>query len=311
MLTKLIALPSSGIIAGVTAATVATWKALLATVPELPVINSTYVPCDNCYENGTAHRGVNHTRNVENPELYAVHPYRLATVAHGDADALAKAEAAFRVMRFQGDNGWNQVAMDAALLGNAAAAQSYVIARANTKPAAGYRFPVFAPHEQDYEPSSDHFSVFSNALQYMLIQRVDGVGGDDGDDVLLLPAWPCEWDVEFKVHAPHNAVVTGSLENGTLTYSVEPSERKAHVRAAKCQPPATPMDCKLFGCTCQGFADYFGAIAGRGWGCSPISAGPAWWSTHQCNAKISSGKYCDGPACTLPGHAPCNPKEEA
>ena len=311
VLTKLIALPSSGTIAGVTAATVATWKALLATVPELPVINSTYVPCDNCYENGTAHRGVNHTRNVENPELYAVHPYRLATVAHGDADALAKAEAAFKVMRFQGDNGWNQVAMDAALLGNAAAAQSYVIARANTKPAAGYRFPVFAPHEQDYEPSSDHFSVFSNALQYMLIQRVDGVGGDDGDDVLLLPAWPCEWDVEFKVHAPHNAVVTGSLENGTLTYSVEPSERKAHVRAAKCQPPATPMDCKLFGCTCQGFADYFGAIAGQGWGCSPIAAGPAWWSAHHCNAKISSGKYCDGPACTLPGHAPCNPKELA
>ena len=110
-----------------------------------------------------------------------------------------------------------------------------VVARAKTKPAAGYRFPVFAPHEQDYEPSGDHFAVFSNALQYMLIQRVDGEGTEDGDDVLLLPAWPCEWDVEFKVHAPRNAVVTGSLKNGTLAYSVVPGDRQAHVRAAKCQ----------------------------------------------------------------------------
>ena len=224
-----------GSVAGVTTAAVATWKALLAIVPALPVINGTYAPCSNCYENGTAHRGANHTSNVENPELYAVHPYRLATAARGDADALAKARAAFKAMRFKGDSGWNQVAMDAALMGNAADARKYVVARAKTKPAAGYRFPVFAPHEQDYEPSGDHFAVFSNALQYMLIQRVDGEGTEDGDDVLLLPAWPCEWDVEFKVHAPRNAVVTGSLKNGTLAYSVVPGDRQAHVRAAKCQ----------------------------------------------------------------------------
>jgi len=76
--------------------------------------------------------------------------------------------------------------MDAALLGDADEAARFVVARAKTSPAAGYRFPTFAPHEQDYEPSADHFAVFSNALQYMLIQRAD----DAQDSVLLLPAWP-------------------------------------------------------------------------------------------------------------------------
>lgn len=46
-----------------------------------------------------------------------------------------------------------------ALLGNATNAATYVLGRANTAPAKGYRFPTMAPHEQDYEPSSDHFSV--------------------------------------------------------------------------------------------------------------------------------------------------------
>ena len=30
-----------------------------------------------------------------------------------------------------------------------------------------------APHEQDYEPSSDHFSVMQNAFHYMLIAPAD------------------------------------------------------------------------------------------------------------------------------------------
>lgn len=60
-------------------------------------------------------------------------------------------------------------------------------------PAQGYRFPAYAPHEQDFEPSSDHLSISQNALTYMLIQHVDDINGS----VILLPAWPCDWDVEF------------------------------------------------------------------------------------------------------------------
>ena len=241
VLAKLIGLPTDGSLSGVTAGAVAGWTAILKRVPELPSIGGAFVPCDDCVLGGV-HPGVNHTSNVENPELYSVHPYRLATVAREDNASLAKAKAAFNSIQFKSDIGWNQNAMDAALLGDAAAARVYVVNRAQTPPAAGYRFPAFAPHEQDYEPSSDHFAVFQNALQYMLVQRVDGVGGAQ-DDVVLLPAWPCEWDVEFKLAIPRNAVVTGSLVKGKLTWEVAPHARAAHVVAHACQmtPPPPPL----------------------------------------------------------------------
>lgn len=92
--------------------------------------------------------GCHHTSNSENAELYCLHPYRVASVARGDAVALSLARVAFQDRTNRGDSGWNQVAMDAALIGNASEAAGYVLARAATPPAKGYRFPTFAPHEQ-------------------------------------------------------------------------------------------------------------------------------------------------------------------
>ena len=43
--------------------------------------------------------------------------------------------------------------LNAALLGRAQRAASMTLERALTPPATGYRFPAFAPHFQDYEPS--------------------------------------------------------------------------------------------------------------------------------------------------------------
>ena len=66
-------------------------------------------------------------------------------------------------------------------------------------------------HEFDYEPSSDHMANMVNALDYMLMQTnpVDG-------KVSMFPAWPCDWDVEFKLHAAGGGVVEGKLEGGEL-----------------------------------------------------------------------------------------------
>jgi hypothetical protein len=87
------------------------------------------------------------------------------------------------------------------------------------------------PHFQDYEPSADHLGIFSGAVINMLLLPADDAVGS----ALLLPAWPCEWDVQFKLAAPNQAVVTGSLKSGVLTWSVEPANRKAFVTAAPCQ----------------------------------------------------------------------------
>ena len=51
-----------------------------------------------------------------------------------------------------------------------------VVQRAHTAPAKGYRFQGFAPHEQDYQPSADHFANMNAGLQLMLMQPGDGAG---------------------------------------------------------------------------------------------------------------------------------------
>lgn len=218
----------------------AAWAKLKARVPPLPVINGSYWACDDCTIGGSG-PGQHKTSNGENADLYAVHPYRRATVGRGDLAALKLAIAAYDKRMDTADRGWNQNAMDAALLGLASDAAKFVVRRASTPPAQGYRFPAFAPHEQDYEPSADHFAVFSNALQYMLIQRVD----DEHDSVLLLPAWPCSWNVNFTVSAPRLTTVTGSVVGGRLSFTVTPQSRTSAVRVARCQeisptPPPSP-----------------------------------------------------------------------
>jgi hypothetical protein len=60
-------------------------------------------------------------------------------------------------------------------------------------------------------------------LQEMLIQCY-------GRQILLLPAWPAEWDVDFKLHAPYNTVVEGRYAGGKLVeLRVTPQERAADV----------------------------------------------------------------------------------
>ena len=61
----------------------------------------------------------------------------------------------------------------------------------------------------DWVPDGDHASVLMLALQRMLLQT-------DGDRILLFPAWPKEWDVDFKLHAPMNTTIEGTLRKGNL-----------------------------------------------------------------------------------------------
>jgi hypothetical protein len=232
VLERVLALPTSALQPVVPTATLMLWKEFKTQVPPLPGLSAGQLsPCEACPK-GTA--------NVENPELYAVHPYRIFTKAKnfsaeagGSASAyssLDPAIKAFDAEKFKGDAGWNQNAMDAALLGLTGRAQAFVLARALTPPAKGYRFPAFMPHEQDYPPSSDHLGVFNAALTYMLLQPVD----DAAQTVLLLPSWPCGWDVSFKLHAPLATTITGHLVNGTLQFDVTPAARKADVKVAPC-----------------------------------------------------------------------------
>ena len=59
------------------------------------------------------------------------------------------------------------------------------------------------------------------AFQAMLFQT-------DGQKLFLLPAWPRDWNVEFKLHAPLQTVVEGVYRDGKLVQlRVTPASRRA------------------------------------------------------------------------------------
>jgi hypothetical protein len=64
-------------------------------------------------------------------------------------------------------------------------------------------------------------------LQAMLLQT-------DGRKIFLLPAWPKQWDVEFKLHAPQQTIVEGVYRDGKIqSLRVTPESRRADVEIVK------------------------------------------------------------------------------
>lgn len=158
--------------------------------------------------------------NSENPELYAVFPYRLFGVGKPDLEV---GRDTFEHRMVQGTGGWRQDAIQAACLGLAKTAAQYTLHNLTTHHP-GSRFPAFWGPNFDWIPDQDHGSVGMMALQTMLMQA-------DGDRILLFPAWPQEWDVEFKLHAPHQTTVEGVYRAGRLErLRVTPAERAQDVQ---------------------------------------------------------------------------------
>ena len=154
-------------------------------------------------------------QNSENPELYAIFPYRLFGVRKPD---LEMARLTFGNREVKGNSGWQQDDTQAAFLGLAAEARQRVASRfASTNP--GSRFPAFWGPNFDWIPDQDHGCNGVMALQTMLLQW-------DGAKMLIFPAWPKAWDVEFRLHAPMSTTVEGVYRGGKLErLTVTPVER--------------------------------------------------------------------------------------
>ena len=162
--------------------------------------------------------------NCENPELYAVFPYRLFGVGKPDLE-VARETYARRLNKATGC--WRQDSIQAALLGLTDDARKFVVTNVgNKRPHA--RSPGFLYDGFDWIPDVDQGGVIMIALQRMLIQC-------DGDRLLLLPAWPKDWDVTFKLHAPRQTTVECVYRSGKVeTLHVTPASRlKDVVMSAK------------------------------------------------------------------------------
>ena len=157
--------------------------------------------------------------NMENPELYAVYPFRLYGLGKPDLD-LARETFNARKNRMMGC--WSQEAVQAAYLGDSLTARKYVTSHLTRKDKR-MRFPAFWEAGFDYVPDEDNGGNGLHALQTMLVQF-------DGAKILLLPAWPRKWDAEFKLHAPMQTTVEGAVSGGKLVkLKVTPESRRKDV----------------------------------------------------------------------------------
>lgn len=82
------------------------------------------------------------------------------------------------------------------------------------------RFPTFWGPGHDWVPDHNWGGSGMAGLQEMLMQTID-------NKIVLLPAWPREWDVSFKLHAPFNTTVEAEFVNGRFEkILVQPPERE-------------------------------------------------------------------------------------
>ena len=175
------------------------WRKLINDLPSIPlrvVNNDTLLAPAMEYSNKA---------NSENPELYAVFPYRTYCIGKPNIEL---AKRTFAVRNHKENGGWQQNSIQAAYLGLTDEAKRMVVQSYNNWDK-NFRFPAFWGPNYDWTPDQDHGNVAMIALQRMLVQYED-------DKTYMFKAWPKEWDVHFKVRTPDNTTIEGVYENGEV-----------------------------------------------------------------------------------------------
>lgn len=159
--------------------------------------------------------------NIETPQLYPVFPWRVYGVGRENLE-LARNTYFYDpdAVRFRTHTGWKQDNIWAACLGLTEEARKLSLAKMANGP---HRFPAFWGPGYDWTPDHNWGGSGMIGLQEMLLQT-------EGDRILLFPAWPKEWDVHFKLHAPGKTTVEATLKDGKVTeLKVLPESRRKDV----------------------------------------------------------------------------------
>jgi hypothetical protein len=198
------------------------WQKMLDEMPPLPVAEVDGV---KGFQPGESFSGGVIRETWEIPELYAVFPYRLYGIGRPD---LKLARDTYFKRKIIYNYGFPPGSIYAARLGLGEEATRMVAERA-AQPSPSHprflahRFPAMWGPNMDWTPDQTHGSNIMTTLQYMLLQS-------DGDKMYLLPAWPKNWDVSFKLHAPKNTTVQGVYRAGKLEQiKVTPESRRQDI----------------------------------------------------------------------------------
>lgn len=180
-------------------------------------------------------------------EMYACWPYRLAGITQPDTLQLARdtweTVPADRARLCKQDYSWMANLANMAALAWAEQAKERAIYKLANTAAPQARFPAFFGPGHDWLPDHNWGGSGSVGLQEMLLAPEPGTHGK----LHLFPAWPPEWDVDFKLHAPGLKLVEAVLRGGRLlSLKVTPESRAKDIvnwlgKQPAYQPPPPPV----------------------------------------------------------------------
>ena len=159
--------------------------------------------------------------NTESPQLYPVFPWGIYGVGKAGLDtAINTYQYDTDVLKFRSHTGWKQDNIFAGRLGLTEEAARLTKLKLKDS---GRRFPAFWGPGFDWTPDHNWGGSGMIGLQEMLMAC-------DGKKIILFPAWPKDWDVHFKLYAPYQTTVEGTLKGGKLIQLiVTPDIRKADI----------------------------------------------------------------------------------
>jgi len=170
-------------------------------------------------------------RNSENGELYPVFPFRCFGLGLGTKDLVDWTMKHRMLKNAFGYRCWTQDQIHWAYAGNAGEARDGLVHRFRNA-SKRCRFPLYGSQGPDSCPDLDHFGAGCTALQRMLVQEAAG-------KILLLPAWPSDWDADFKLHLEKKTTISGKVVGGELVeWTVQPAARRKDV--VVCKPQVAP-----------------------------------------------------------------------
>lgn len=144
--------------------------------------------------------------NVELPQLYPLFPFNEFKLGDDQIEILKNT---YRLAgHFQKGivQSWHQDGIFLARMGMTNEAAAYNIKKLRDSER---RFPTFWGPGYDWVPDHNWGGAGMIGLQEMLLQTI-------GRQIVLFPAWPKDWDVDFKLHAPYHTIVECSLKGGKI-----------------------------------------------------------------------------------------------
>ncbi|HLW18806.1 MAG TPA: DUF5703 domain-containing protein [Cyclobacteriaceae bacterium] len=159
--------------------------------------------------------------NTETPQLYPVYPWGIYGIGRPNLEfAHHTWQYDPDAIKFRSHIGWKQDNIFAARMGMTAEAAALTLKKMGDS---GRRFPAFWGPGFDWVPDHNWGGSGMIGMQEMLLQT-------DDEKIFLFPAWPPDWDVQFKLHAPYQTIIEGVVEKGKVVMlSVQPSHREKDI----------------------------------------------------------------------------------